>query len=611
MADLRKLKDDATQAFAKGKFAKAVELFDELSRADPKDYQARMKLGDALVKAGNKTRAVTVYQKLAETYANEGFLPKAIAVCKVILELDPKHNATQQVLAGLYAKKLGTDTVLPRRPAAAPAPVAAPAPAPVPVAPEPQAASATENAEAEAAIELDDGDHAQSGFGTPAAAATRDAELPPELDPALYAAPAAPAPAVAAAEPEPEPMPAELDVPLELDIELSPAAAEKAGLASAAAVDGDEPLVAPAPAEEPTSPARVARPPTKAPSLDAWGPGADSIEAQLESAVGEPAPAADATPLAPAADDLEIAFDVPMADATEEEIEVLSVTAEIPKDLGRPLPKIPLFSDLTPEAFVALMETCGFIRAEPGQAIIRQGEAGNSFFVVCSGKMKVVKKDLGGQEIVMAYLAEGAFFGEMALLSGLKRTATVVADEESELLEISAPVLNNLAKQYPHVAQSLRQFGRQRLLADVMATSALFRPFDRADRKKLVELFKVREVQPAEVVVSEGTPTDGLYLVMNGELEVKTRGPEGRVLASLKEGDIFGEMSLLSKKPASASVAAKKRSNVLRLPRERFEELIVTYPQVLMLVSDLADSRTRANTKQATVLAPDSGSPLV
>ena len=642
MADLRKLKDDATQAFAKGKFAKAVDLFEELTKADPKDYQAQMKLGDALVKANNKPRAVGVYQKVAEAYANEGFLPKAIAACKVILEIDPKHNATQQVLAGLYAKKLGTDpNAPPKRPA-----TAAPAPRPpsvaTPVAPPQQQAKKPELEiveDAGDAIELDTGDHAQGGFGTPAATSpTQDAGLPPELDPSLYATPAttrpmeleapppepeqAPLPvpvvdaqAPQAAPPEAESVPAEIEVPLELDIELSTSAAAKVDIG--AKPTDDEPLGDVEPAAQPSAPSR---PQTKAPSMDAWGSSdADSIEAQLSAVSSEPA--GDPTPLAPAAAEpgvdeaasVEIAFDVPLADSAEEEIEVLSVTAEVPKDIGKPLPKIPLFSDLTPEAFVALMEQCGFIRAEPGQVIIKQGDAGNSFFVVCSGKMKVVKQDTDGNEIVMAYLAEGAFFGEMALLSGLKRTATVVADEDSDLLEISAPVLNNIAKQYPHVVTSMRQFGCQRLLADVMATSTLFRPFDRGDRKRLVELFKVREVQPGETVVKEGTPTDGLYLVMNGELEVKKANANGgTVLATLKEGDIFGEMSLLSKKNATATVGARKRSNVLRLPRERFEELIVTYPQVLVLVSELADSRTRANAKQlATTLAPDAGAPLV
>jgi len=167
-------------------------------------------------------------------------------------------------------------------------------------------------------------------------------------------------------------------------------------------------------------------------------------------------------------------------------------------------------------------------------------------------------------------------------------------------------VLNNLVKQHPHVATSIRQFGRQRLLADVMATSALFRPFERAERKKLVELFKVREVQGGEVFIREGTPTDALALRMNGELTVNKGGA---AVATLREGDIFGEMSLLSKKPATATVDAKRRSNVLRLPRERFEELIVTYPQVLVLVSELADSRTRASAQ--TVLAPEDGAPRI
>src|SRR6185312_1806742 len=110
--------------------------------------------------ANNKPRAVNVYQKVAEAYANEGFLPKAIAACKVILEIDPKHNATQQVLAGLYAKKLGTDpNAPPRRPATAAA-ASAPRPPSVatPIAPPPQQAKKPELEiveDAGDAIELD------------------------------------------------------------------------------------------------------------------------------------------------------------------------------------------------------------------------------------------------------------------------------------------------------------------------------------------------------------------------------------------------------------------------------------------------------------------------
>ena len=103
--DVRKLKDKASELFAKGKFAKAAETYEDLVRAEPKDQQLRVRLGDAYAKVGDKARAVAAYQIAAETYAREGFLPRAIAVCKLILEIEPKHDATQKVLADLYARK--------------------------------------------------------------------------------------------------------------------------------------------------------------------------------------------------------------------------------------------------------------------------------------------------------------------------------------------------------------------------------------------------------------------------------------------------------------------------------------------------------------------------
>jgi CRP-like cAMP-binding protein len=65
-------------------------------------------------------------------------------------------------------------------------------------------------------------------------------------------------------------------------------------------------------------------------------------------------------------------------------------------------------------------------------------------------------------------------------------------------------------------------------------------------------------------------------------------------LATLHEGEVFGEISLLQKSPATASVSAAKRTSLLRLPREVFDQVILTHPQVLQLVSELSESRQRA-----------------
>ena len=60
-----KVKEKATEAFAKGKFAKAAELYDDYCKGDPKDLQARLRMGDAWAKSGSKEKAIGAYKSAA------------------------------------------------------------------------------------------------------------------------------------------------------------------------------------------------------------------------------------------------------------------------------------------------------------------------------------------------------------------------------------------------------------------------------------------------------------------------------------------------------------------------------------------------------------------
>ena len=62
-------------------------------------------------------------------------------------------------------------------------------------------------------------------------------------------------------------------------------------------------------------------------------------------------------------------------------------------------------------------------------------------------------------------------------------------------------------------------------------------------------------------------------------------------MGQLREGDLFGEMSCLRKTPATATVVVKRPGTLLRLPRKEFDELVLTYPQILEIVSELSDER--------------------
>ena len=106
--ELRKLKDLAGQALEKQKYAKAAEIYAQIAEAEPAEPDWRQRTGEALRKAGDLRGAIVQLMAAAEGYAKGGFLLKAIAVCKVVLSIDPQHVATQAMLANFYAQREGS-----------------------------------------------------------------------------------------------------------------------------------------------------------------------------------------------------------------------------------------------------------------------------------------------------------------------------------------------------------------------------------------------------------------------------------------------------------------------------------------------------------------------
>ena len=541
MADLRKLKDKAAELASKGKVERAAELFREILRADPRDVASCQKLADVLRRGGEIAGAVERYAEVAERYARDGLLIKAMAICKTILELDPEHVTTQRQLADLYAKRSIADAGRP--------PARTMMAMPVPMAPLPPAPAQGDAIELPAGPETDPEiergvtlalpsppeqapeEVADQGSGTEPSDLFDSFELPPGDEAAnwLEATGAAPAP------------PAELEVEVVAD-----------------------PLAAPEPA--------VAALPAPHRS------GFNLIVAAAEEAVQ-----------AGVEDDF--AVDVDLVDV--EALELLEVELQ-PVPTDERLPRVPIFSDLGPEAFVALTEALQVTRLATGETVISEGDTGTAFFVVASGRLVVKRRDEKGDQVVLAHLGEGEFFGEMALLSGAPRNASVVAEEPSELLVLRAEVLRDLASRYPHLAGSLRRFYRQRLLANALAVSPLFRPFGRKDRKAVMEKFRERTVHPGEVIVHEGALADGLYVLLEGAVDVTRRTEAGDLLVGqLREGDLFGEMSCMRKAGATATVTVKRGGALLRLQRGDFDALVMTYPTVLELVSQLSEERSQ------------------
>ncbi|MEW5843714.1 MAG: Crp/Fnr family transcriptional regulator [Bacteroidota bacterium] len=134
---------------------------------------------------------------------------------------------------------------------------------------------------------------------------------------------------------------------------------------------------------------------------------------------------------------------------------------------------VPIFSDLPKEELDKIEKIGTRKQYEKNKVILVEEEAGNALFVIVTGKVKVARTSGDDREVILTILTDSDFFGEMAILDGLTRSATVTAIEKSELFLIQRNDFLNLLRSYPDVAIALLQELTKRLRAADMKIKAL------------------------------------------------------------------------------------------------------------------------------------------
>jgi hypothetical protein len=132
------------------------------------------------------------------------------------------------------------------------------------------------------------------------------------------------------------------------------------------------------------------------------------------------------------------------------------------KDGTAGLERMTLFSGIPKEEVAALLVAARPRRAAVGETIVREDDAGRSLFLIVQGTVRVSTTGVSGEEIKLAALGSGDFFGEVSLLTGKPRTATVTALTEVELLEVDREAVDRLRVKYPRLDGSLSEFHRRR-----------------------------------------------------------------------------------------------------------------------------------------------------
>jgi CRP/FNR family cyclic AMP-dependent transcriptional regulator len=129
------------------------------------------------------------------------------------------------------------------------------------------------------------------------------------------------------------------------------------------------------------------------------------------------------------------------------------------------LTKAPLFSNLKGEILDTLARSGKIRRYAPGDLLVTEGEDATAFFVLCEGQAEVMKELGEKRETLVGKLSEGDFFGEMALLDGFPRSATVRAVTECECLVLVRWDFLAVVRTTPEVALGILPVLSRRLRA--------------------------------------------------------------------------------------------------------------------------------------------------
>jgi ATP-binding cassette subfamily B protein len=215
-----------------------------------------------------------------------------------------------------------------------------------------------------------------------------------------------------------------------------------------------------------------------------------------------------------------------------------------------------------------------------GNPIVREGEEARAFYVVASGRVRVVKQADRGDEISLNTLKTGDTFGEMGLLDQEVSKATVRASGEVTVYKLDKSVFQALLRSKPEIRKYLELQKKHRSLHNFFR---LYSPFTTLSSQHLAGLLSELEsiqVEPQTVVIRQDDPPGPMFLIEDGRLRVFHQ-PNGhrQYLAYLRKGDFFGEMSVFKGANRAASVEAVTPCRLLQLNEMTMQKLLKDCPE--------------------------------
>jgi ABC-type lipoprotein export system ATPase subunit len=233
---------------------------------------------------------------------------------------------------------------------------------------------------------------------------------------------------------------------------------------------------------------------------------------------------------------------------------------------------------------------------QPNSAIVRQGEKGDKFYILLNGNADVYLNMPGGSELLVNHIKPGQYFGEMALLGGGVRAATVKASTDGpvSVMALDEKAFNSLLDDSRSLREELMGLvERRNTYLHLQTLSSL-------DENMLSSILKGREpiiYKEGHEIIKQGDVGDTFYLLLDGQVDILVKDDRGgEVLVNqLSRGNYFGEMALMGNRRRNATVRVSKghSAKLIELGVREFDQLEDSSEVFQTQIYDAAGARKR------------------
>lgn len=258
------------------------------------------------------------------------------------------------------------------------------------------------------------------------------------------------------------------------------------------------------------------------------------------------------------------------AEVYTEEDAASYVKKVVPKDesttaaLYKSIAKNVLFSHLDENEKKDIFDAMFPVKCNIGDVIIKQGDDGDNFYVIETGEVEIFVN-----ETYVGSLSDGASFGELALIYGTPRAATIKAKGVVSLWGIDR-------NSYRRVLMG-NIIRKRKQHKEFLSKIPLLENLDEWEILTVADSLEPANFNQNDVIISQGDPGEDFYIIVEGEAKVfkkNSDAEEAVEVCKLGSSDYFGEIALIFSQPRAATVQAITALKCVKLDRARFERVL-------------------------------------